>query len=237
MSATAASPASYEALYEIGSHKLVSYPRSSIATLALRWKAFGPLSDCVEVAVDPKDPNSTRRPFITGTMLDTIADESLTEPPISSITVVQEQLNDAPQYFVDEHIPHADDDNPAVEWRPAKPPHHGDRENKLLMQCCGEQRPRGSPRLTINASSKAFVTIGDFVLAVHPWLQTLKDEIVAVIGEHLGRISGDTPFYVFPDYLDCLALTWDQAPPTLSVESTWQALAKKAQYSEDHPLH
>ena len=115
MSAFSNPLAPYEELHPIGRSLQPPYPRSSSAALALRWKAFGSLSACVEFAEDPKDPTSARRPFMVGNVLDPLAGESLMDPPVSSIYVELDSLAGAARVFVDTYIKHVDLQDPGTE--------------------------------------------------------------------------------------------------------------------------
>ncbi|KAK7985453.1 hypothetical protein PG988_003075 [Apiospora saccharicola] len=68
-------------------------PKLSMDMLRIRWQPFGPLEESIQVADNARSHQS-----------------SLTEPPISSITVAQDDLNNWEDDWVDEHTPHADDD-------------------------------------------------------------------------------------------------------------------------------
>lgn len=156
----------------------------------IRWKPFGPLSESIYVADNASDP-SPQPPYQTGpTSFHPISAVSLTEPPISSITVTQSDLEDWEETWVEEHIPHADNDQ-AI-WVDVAHGAEGDNddadgddgEGRRLMRCCDTSRPRVQPTITVKSSSQPYVTIHDYITEVHQWLQTIKESILESKGVH-----------------------------------------------------
>ncbi len=49
----------------------------------------------------------------------------------------------------------------------------------MLLRCCNTQRPKPLPPLVVTASTQPFVTVHDYVTAVHPWLLEQKADILA----------------------------------------------------------
>ncbi|GAM90962.1 hypothetical protein ANO11243_090090 [Dothideomycetidae sp. 11243] len=101
-----------------------SCPEASVEMYQLRWKPFGQLADCVEIAEDPRDPTSKCRPYMVDGKLDAIADRPLSQPPVSSITIEQEDLWSAEGDFIDAHLEHADKDTPEAVWTRIPPGEH-----------------------------------------------------------------------------------------------------------------
>ncbi|KAI3316934.1 hypothetical protein HD806DRAFT_516384 [Xylariaceae sp. AK1471] len=55
-----------------------------------------------------------------------------------------------------------------------------DSEKEFLLRCCGQDRPlrkTGQTLLVTPASGHDFVTVRDFVGAVHPWLMGMRDDL------------------------------------------------------------
>ncbi|KAI0543607.1 hypothetical protein F4679DRAFT_568091 [Xylaria curta] len=53
-------------------------------------------------------------------------------------------------------------------------------EKEFLIRCCGQDRPlgkKGQTLLVTPASGYDFVTVRDFVGAVHPWLMSMQDDL------------------------------------------------------------
>lgn len=191
-------------------------PRNSTDLLRLRWKSFGPLATSIRVAANAGDqPSAHDQTYDQGaTGHHPILASSLTQPPISSIRVTQVHLDDWEQEWVDEHLPHADYDGAVwtgggegvtvtgldeTATEDQEDADQGDDETgRRLMRRCDEDRPpaRG-PGLVVRASSKPYVTIHDYVTAVHAWLQTHRDDILRARGVHeSGPVPADTVLYV-----------------------------------------
>ncbi|KAK3934510.1 hypothetical protein QBC46DRAFT_368162 [Diplogelasinospora grovesii] len=75
----------------------------------------------------------------------------------------------------DEDRPYANDPKEDGSWEE-------DSEKEFLVKCCGEDRPlrkRGVKLVvTPSAGSNPFVTVQDYVSAVHPWLMSLRGDIL-----------------------------------------------------------
>ncbi|KAK8052254.1 hypothetical protein PG993_003639 [Apiospora rasikravindrae] len=123
----------------------------------------------------------------TTTILHPIAYAPLTEPKIGSITVSVYPLDMWEQQWLESHEDHADPDNEhcgeCVFGRlPAD--YEGDEgdpdSEEELLRCCDTDRPTGKWRLTVQpADTEAgFVTVHDYLSAVHPWLMSLRGQIV-----------------------------------------------------------
>ncbi|KAI1153196.1 hypothetical protein F4825DRAFT_461347 [Nemania diffusa] len=55
-----------------------------------------------------------------------------------------------------------------------------DSEKEFLLWCCGQDRPlgkKGQTLLVTPASGRDFVTVRDFVGAVHPWRMSMRDDL------------------------------------------------------------
>ncbi|GAM91157.1 hypothetical protein ANO11243_092040 [Dothideomycetidae sp. 11243] len=172
------------------------FPGTSIEMCQIRWRSWGVLADCIEIAQDAKDPESTCRPYIMDDKTDAIADVPATEPPLSSITAHLSDLDMDEDVWEEEHLEHADDDDLSVRLAELPPDEYG-RPWTRLVQCCYEQRPAKGPTLTVAPSSKPYVTIGDYINQVHPWLQTLKSRVFVAKNRLNGRpLPADTTFGV-----------------------------------------
>lgn len=219
---------------------------SSMDMLRLQWKPFGPFSTCIQV-VDDVDTSSGQQPYRVNTeSFHPISTLAVTEPPVSSITVRQDDLEQWEADWAELHVPHADDhpdgtawaaemqeDNEEGHWE-----HTGgdDGEGRKLMRCCNEDRPNATPPLVVRASTQPFVTIHDFVTTVHPWLQTVRDDILSAKGvTQGGPLPVDTPLYVHPLGLDRLRLVEgrNQLP---DFKHTWQGVAEHGRRRVDVTL-
>lgn len=138
----------------------------------LRWYlSSAALSASIQILQDATNAASPQQPY---TSTHPIRKAALTKPPVSSIKVSIEVLDDYPSAWTAAHQPHAEPD---------------DEENKALFDaegrvhyCCDQHRPRSGPQLEISAGPEEFVTIGQFVEIVHPWLRELEGQIRAAKG-------------------------------------------------------
>ncbi|KAJ6438377.1 hypercellular protein HypA [Purpureocillium lavendulum] len=169
----------------------------------LYWVLQDPIQDSIFVMDKPNDPTSPRQPgFLpgdssdgTGPNLHPVAHLSLCEPPVSSVTVVPEELQDAADSWEDEHNYYEDDDTQGP------------------CRCCDRRAPPHDLKLKVVASKEdGFVTIGDYVAAVHPWLMGLRHHFLHI------NTSGRVPW---PE--DTRLMVSFPYPDDVSVEneSTW----------------
>ncbi|GAM91159.1 hypothetical protein ANO11243_092060 [Dothideomycetidae sp. 11243] len=222
---------SFEAQSAQARRKQELYPRTSLEVLQIRWTPFGVLASCIEIVEDPRDPASACRPYMTSNIADSISTQSITEPPVSSITVRQADIEMGGDMFLEAHIEHADDDNPSAIWEEApvseEAKQRGETPSEKLMQCCGIRRPRKSPTLTVLPTAKSFVTVGDYIAQVHPWLQTLRDEIIFCRNLMEGAfIDLDTPLYVRLFNLSTLSLDEEDSGTGSNSMGLWEAVSK-----------
>jgi hypothetical protein len=132
----------------------------------------------------------------------------MTEPPVSSIAVTQDDLSTWEEEWVDEHLPHADYDEAVWADDPDGDGIEGDDElGRKLMRCCDEDRPLAPPPLVVRATTKPYVTICDYVTTVRTWLQSQRGDILKAQGVHEGEpVPADTTFYANPLSLDTVLL-------------------------------
>ncbi|EQB52090.1 hypothetical protein CGLO_08313 [Colletotrichum gloeosporioides Cg-14] len=166
-------------------------PRSHLAPAARRIlsRLQGPLSDSVFIL-----RNQEREPYVVAlgpagnSGLHPIAQASLTEPKVGSITVHVDVLRRWQEEWLERHErhAHADDKDCVFVQLPDKELYElsgskssgddGDGEMELL-RCCDTDRPKKAQPLVINASD-TYVTVHDYLSALHPWLMGLRDDIV-----------------------------------------------------------
>ncbi|KAK8033566.1 hypothetical protein PG991_002964 [Apiospora marii] len=130
------------------------------------------------------------------TALHPIAAAPLTEPKISSITVTVYALDMWEQQWLESHEAHAAPTRPDCQFGELPPDYEGDErrdesdvdsddeeDQGELLRCCEEDRPTTKWKLTVTPSTDpaagggCFVTVHDYVSAVHPWLMGLRGEI------------------------------------------------------------
>lgn len=157
----------YEAL------KLTATPATASPSFhRLRWYLSNDApSASIQILQDATNASSPQQSY---TSTHPICKSALTEPPVSSIKVSVEVLNDYPSNWISAHQPHAspdDDENKAL----------FDAEGRVSY-CCNQHRPSAGPAIEISAPPGEFVTIGLFIDLVHPWLRELDSQIRAAKG-------------------------------------------------------
>lgn len=158
--------------------------RHTEATRRLFWSIQGPLETHVFVLEDFTEPESTREPYLQqspdGTRWHDISQEPLTEPRVSSVTVGVYQLAMWEEDWLEWHR-HA---YPGEEGCVYEEVDEGDEdedggyEGQKLVRCCGTDRPKETPPLVVRASEHPYVTVHDYLTAVHPWLIGLRRDVL-----------------------------------------------------------
>jgi hypothetical protein len=126
---------------------------------------FGPPADNITVLRDAIDHTSPTSPFITSlpdgtTALHAIASESLTQPPISSIAISIDFLDALPV----------------------------DMDEEMDMDPDSSTTPPPPPSLLVHAEQKPYDTIGEYVLAVHAWLNPMQDTVLSALEQSFGPL-------------------------------------------------
>ncbi|KAK3325051.1 hypothetical protein B0H66DRAFT_615498 [Apodospora peruviana] len=120
-----------------------------------------------------------------------IAQMPLTEPKVSSIEASSYDLEQWEYDWVAWHDCHSDseyvaygdlddEDRPYANEMKEDGSWEEDSETEFLTRCCGQDRPlrkRGQKLRVTPASGNNFVTVHDWVSAVHPWLMGLRSDI------------------------------------------------------------
>ncbi|KAK3192811.1 hypothetical protein K4F52_001168 [Lecanicillium sp. MT-2017a] len=110
-----------------------------------------------------------------------VLSQSLTEPEISSIDISIRLLDQYESDWVAWHeedeaaefVTYGDIDD---ETRPL-----GHSDTKYLASCCGQDRPIGRRGLKLHVTpspGNEFVTIYDYMSTAHPWLVSLREDII-----------------------------------------------------------
>jgi hypothetical protein len=220
---------SYESIG--GSTNLVNRTRDF---MRLRWTLEGPIFLSVRVLDDPTSATSPHQAYQTATKLHPIANSAITEPKVSSLKVEVYQLLDWEFCWCEIHEAHADPTDGQSVWSFSENP-EDPGENPKLMRCCGTDRPQPTPPLVVQASSSTepFVTIHDYVSAVHPWLMGLREKLQAAMNllDSEGRIPvGPLPedTLLLVDALVPHAIGMHDSPPSgVKVREFREYLARK----------
>ncbi|KAF6832633.1 hypothetical protein CPLU01_06029 [Colletotrichum plurivorum] len=177
----------------------------------------------IHVIADAFDSTSPQEAYKTtthddGVRLHPVSQSCLTTIPVSSITVTVRALDDWQESWLDAHR-EVEEDKEYVLLE--------DRTRRLL-RVYGEERPGPSPTCVVRATTQPFVTVGDYVAAVHPWLDSLENDICRAKGVWRGApLSSDCGIFLDPVQLDHL-FTWDANSLKPSDEAKWSSVAKVA---------
>ncbi|KAF6791670.1 hypothetical protein CSOJ01_14310 [Colletotrichum sojae] len=196
----------------------------------LRWYLRGPVEDSIRVIANPFDSTSPQEPYQTtvpdgGVRVHPVSQACLTNIPVSSITVTVRALDTWEESWQDAH----------------REIDEGDKEyeqladgTRRLARAYGEDRPGPPPTCVVRASAQPFVTVGDYVGAVHPWLRALEDDIRRAKGVwRFAPLNRNYDIFLDPVQLDHL-FTWDTGsfkPP--AEEAKWRGVAKVARDRAD----
>lgn len=177
-------------------------------TKRLVWSLDGDLATSIHVARDgncqePYEPYFSE--ITTDDSADTwhpVSKSALTEPKISSVIVKVSLLEDWEDEWLechrgcvemDEEEYYKDDPMVTIGELPDYDSEEDEPGPRHLLRCCGSERPRGkNATLEVKAGvhlGEEFVTIHDYLSAVHPWLLDLKRDIL----EAMSVFENDPP--------------------------------------------
>ena len=159
----------------------------------LFWTLQGrPLSTAISVMPADLNPDAPREAYGTQTLTGTttwhpISQEAVTAPPVASLTVAEEYLGGWQDEWWTINMEGFDED----------------------VQPAPEDVPPQFEPLVVTASSAAaggFVTVHDFVSAVHPWLMGLREQILRARNvaddEYTPDADGDARLLVVADLVE-----------------------------------
>ncbi|CAA9966662.1 hypothetical protein PTMSG1_10021 [Pyrenophora teres f. maculata] len=200
----------------------------------LFWTLSSPLTSAISVMEDKwHDPDVPLEPYCvqieTSLIWHSIAQSPLTEPKISSVTVSVEQLDDWEEAWWELR----QDNDDIVPVGTAFESDEDDDEDsdpddrKRALRSCYAGMPRDvKATLDVRATGN-FITVHDYVSAVHPWLVGLREQILKASGDLLDDIPlpGNTRFVVdvFPSP-DCVSAV---------EEGEWKRIRDKKKHEED----
>ncbi|KAF6803448.1 hypothetical protein CMUS01_15084 [Colletotrichum musicola] len=192
----------------------------------------GTVQSAVEVLPDPADPDP-RTPYYdhaAGTY-HPVSALPISEPKVSSVTVRVSELEDWEENWLDMHEGHSEPDMPDAfpdaRWGRLSSGNDDDEEEEedddenndespQLLHCCEMDRPRGkNAKLTITPSKAwdggdgGFVTVHNYVSALHHWLVRLRGDLLGAMGTMDGvdgPLGDEMDLVVNCDGLDCLMM-------------------------------
>ena len=120
-----------------------------------------------------------------------VSQASLLEPPVSSATVRIGCIDNWDQAWAAQHWPCGELDWNAPDQNPGRLGPRPDDEtrdpNLLVVECCGQKRPWAYDTQLQVAAQGEFLTVHEYVSAVHPWLMTMRDTLLDVLGKLDGK--------------------------------------------------
>ncbi|KUJ18862.1 uncharacterized protein LY89DRAFT_717382 [Mollisia scopiformis] len=167
---------------------------STDAVNCLFWHFDGVFPAAISVMTTPRTPNSLKpyfQPEAGGSGSGTwhqIARLPITEPKVSSIEISVSDLESWRNSWLEQHKEHpegeyvtygdlSDDERP---YPSEEGGWESDSDTPYLVRCCGEDRPPNeTAKLVVTPSAgNHFVTVQDYVSTVHPWLMSLREDIL-----------------------------------------------------------
>jgi hypothetical protein len=154
---------------------------------------------------------------------------------VSSVTVTVGHLDNWTEYWEDVHIHCAERDREVTTLPDG---------TKQLERCCGTDRPGPGPSITVTAgsssssgdgggggdSSPGFVTIHDYVMAVHPWLLAHEADIRLAIGAYPKySLKPEFEIFLYPTNLKRLDLLNTRDVRGENKERWWVSLASRVE--------
>ncbi|KAH6866114.1 hypothetical protein B0T10DRAFT_554158 [Thelonectria olida] len=155
----------------------------SEAAKRLFWTLQGPLESSIFVLEDVNNPLGPREPYCRQASAETswhpISQEPLTQSRETSLSVRISPLDTWKLDWFESHE-HADPDDPSCVYELVN-------GHMSLVQCCGEDKPTNLAPFAVKVSDKPYLSIHDFITAVHPVLMGLRQDLLAALGIPDGR--------------------------------------------------
>ncbi|KAG9656577.1 hypothetical protein KCU64_g5780, partial [Aureobasidium melanogenum] len=184
----------------------------------LIWPIRGEFPSAISVMPEPHQNTGTRQPLFnpeTGEWHE-VASQSITDTKVSYIEASLMNLDYWGRDWERLHMEHADPAYDECEFvtygdlendvRPfAEQPEREDgtwswnerSDTEILVHCCDEDRPLGKEGLTLGvrpSPGNDFVMVKDYVGAVHAWLMSMQDDILAAM--RLAEALDEEPEYL-----------------------------------------
>ncbi|KAH6983655.1 hypothetical protein BKA56DRAFT_520050 [Ilyonectria sp. MPI-CAGE-AT-0026] len=119
----------------------------------LFWSLGGPLETSIFILEDAANPEGPREPYFRQTA------GGATWHPISQESLTEPRVSSISVSIL-----------PLNDWR------------TILARCCGENRPKNLAPLEVQALHTPYVTIHDYVMALHPVLMGLRQNALSILG-------------------------------------------------------
>ncbi|KAE9372959.1 hypothetical protein N431DRAFT_467181 [Stipitochalara longipes BDJ] len=165
---------------------------STDAVKRLFWRFDDVFPAAISVMKTPSSPYSLEPYFQAESgAWHEISQFPLTENKVSSIEVSVWELEQWRRCWLEQHGGHSngeyvtygdlsDDERPYPSEMNEEGGWDSDSDTPYLVRCCGEDRPRNETAKIVVTPSQGnhFVTVQDYVSAVHPWLMSLREDIL-----------------------------------------------------------
>ncbi|KAI4640252.1 hypothetical protein J4E93_008457 [Alternaria ventricosa] len=167
----------------------------SLDAQRLKWALDGPLYSAIEVMQGiGYDANIATEPYgdktASNTTWHSVSQSPLTEPKTSSVIVHIDILEDWEFQWLEMHRfchdPEKNGEDPDEFLFGELQDYSSDldkEEEPHLLRCCRANRPRKKCETLLVKASGAFLTIHDYVSAVHPWLLRQREDIFGAEGD------------------------------------------------------
>lgn len=122
----------------------------------------------------------------------------MTRPPVSSISVGVYQLDEWEDEWVEVHREDYSADRRTIAVEDGEEDTYDDDGTPVrILHCCGFDRPSPPTTLEVRASTAPYVTIHDYVTAVHPWLMHRRNDLLLAMNIwNLAPLPQDTALMV-----------------------------------------
>ncbi|KAK4033098.1 hypothetical protein C8A01DRAFT_40457 [Parachaetomium inaequale] len=163
----------------------------STAGKRLFWRLNGPLEGAIQVAPSEYyEPGAVMEPYFgPDGSLHPVSQASLMEHPVSSHTVRVQCIDVWEQDWADRHW--RCHDAPVNDLYPRRLGPRPDDEtfdpNIYVLECCGQKRPWAYDTYLQVTAQGEFLTVHEYVSAVHPWLMAMRDTVLDVLGKMDGQ--------------------------------------------------
>jgi len=166
----------------------------STASKRLLWRLNGALEDAIQVApsgyYEPGVFDSMELYFRPDGSLHPVSQESFMEHPVSSFTV-RIQCIDTWEHDWEQQHRHCLDVPMNRQYPRLLGPRPDDETNDpnrfYVLECCGQKRPWAYDTQLQVAAQGDFLTVHEYVSAVHPWLMAMRDTLLDVLGKKDGQ--------------------------------------------------
>ncbi|EAQ92533.1 hypothetical protein CHGG_00768 [Chaetomium globosum CBS 148.51] len=163
----------------------------STAGKRLFWRLNGPLEGAIEVSPSEYyEPGAVMEPYFgPDGSLHPVSQASLMEPPLSSHTVRIQRIDEWERSWDEQHS--RCHDRPVHELYPRRLGPRPDDEtfdpSIFVLECCGQKRPWSYDTYLQVAAQGEFLTVHEYVSAVHPWLMAMRDTLLDALGKMNGQ--------------------------------------------------